>query len=344
MYKFHLFVVCLTMGFSIHAQNNLNQNLIKCERANFLIKSEDYDEAIKIMEECMKQKDTIPEVRFSAGLAYYYSGNMKKAKKLFSDILAPGNTILKNPSLISKSAKHLALIDAEESAGIDMVLVKGGSFILGCQDGRDVECESQTKPPHPVKVGDYYIGKHEVTQALWTKVMGYNPSRFKGCEQCPVENVSWDSVQVFLKKINRMYPGLGFRLPTLAEWEYAARGGRKSKGYTFIGSNNGLEVGWYDENSGNKTHPVGEKKPNELGLYDMGGNVWEWCSDWFGPYTEDEAVNPTGPLTGTHKAYKGGAWQYSSQYTRPAHRGDLNSYEFNDDHGFRLARPARHHD
>lgn len=333
-----LAVTCICLKSS---GQNTAQTLVKCERANFLIQSGDYNDAIRIFEDCLKTKDTLPEVSYGAALAYYHSGNNKKAKKLAFDLMNTNHSTHKNHPCISKAAKLVAFIEDEENSGIDMVLVKGGTFWMGCKDGRDVECESQTKPSHPVKLDDYYIGKYEVTQAEWKKVMGNNPSGFKGCDKCPVENVSWDSVQVFLAKLNRLYPGLDFRLPTLAEWEFAARGGNKSIGYTFIGSNKGNEVGWYDENADGKTHPVGEKTPNELGLYDMGGNVWEWCSDWFGDYKDEDAINPTGPLTGTHKAYKGGAWQYAALYTRPAHRGDLNSYEFNNDHGFRLARPRK---
>ena len=147
-----------------------------------------------------------------------------------------------------------------------MVYVAGGTFQMGSNSGYDNE-----KPVHTVTVSSFYMDATEVTQAEYRKVMGKNPSRFSGCDDCPVENVSWHDANEYAKKV-------GKRLPTEAEWEYAARGGNKSKGYSYSGSNDLDAVGWYDNNSRSKTHPVAQKQPNELGLYDMSGNVWEWCS------------------------------------------------------------------
>ena len=152
---------------------------------------------------------------------------------------------------------------------------------------------------------DYYIGKYEVTQALWQAVMGSNPSNRKG-DNLPVEEVSWDDCQEFISKLNRM-TGKTFRLPTEAEWEYAARGGNKSKGYQYSGSNNLSDVAWYRDNSGYKTYAVGTKQPNELGIYDMSGNVWEWCQDWYGEYSSSSQVNPTGANSGSSRVNRGGA-------------------------------------
>mgnify|MGYP001804168081 CR=1 FL=1 len=165
-----------------------------------------------------------------------------------------------------------------ESISENMVFVKGGTFNMGSNDGRDIE-----KPLHEVQVGDFYIGKYEVTQAQWRRIMGNSPSSFNNCDDCPIESVSWNDIQRFLKKL-RKQTGQKYRLPTEAEWEYAARGGNKSKGFTYAGSNALADVAWYDSNSGNKTQPVGQKAPNELGIYDMSGNVWEWCTDWYGEY------------------------------------------------------------
>ncbi|HDP98542.1 MAG TPA: hypothetical protein ENN22_05075, partial [bacterium] len=156
----------------------------------------------------------------------------------------------------------------------DMVFVAGGTFMMGSNE------YDNEKPIHKVYVDDFYIGKYEVTQKQWFEIMGSNPSRFKG-DNLPVERVSWNDVQEFIRKLNAKTGG-NFRLPTEAEREYASRGGSRSAHFKYSGSNNVDNVAWYDNNSGRKTHPVGTKQPNELGLYDMSGNVWEWCSDWYG--------------------------------------------------------------
>ena len=182
-----------------------------------------------------------------------------------------------------------------------MVFVEGGTFQMGSNDGKDDE-----KPVHSVTLSDYYIGQTEVTQALWTAVMGSNPSFFKG-DDLPVENVSRNDCQNFITKLNQM-TGETFRLLTEAEWEFAAKGGNKSKGYIYSGSNTLGDVAWYDGNSGNKTHAVGTKAPNELGIYDMSGNVREWCQDWYGSYSANAQTNPTGPASGSYRVDRGGSW------------------------------------
>jgi formylglycine-generating enzyme required for sulfatase activity len=151
------------------------------------------------------------------------------------------------------------------------------------------------KPVHPVTLSDYYIAETEVTQAQWKAVMGGNPSGFKGCDDCPVDQVSWNDAQEFITRLNARAGSPRYRLPTEAEWEYAARGGANSRGYQYAGSNDISEVAWYDDNSGSETHPVKGKKPNDLGVYDMSGNVWEWCSDWYGNYSAASQTNPQGP-------------------------------------------------
>jgi formylglycine-generating enzyme required for sulfatase activity len=152
------------------------------------------------------------------------------------------------------------------------ILVKGGTFNMGCTSEQQ-DCNDDEKPVHPVTLGDYYIAETEVTQAQWKAVMGDNPSVFEGCDDCPVEKVSWNDVQEFITRLNARAGSPRYRLPTEAEWEYAARGGANSRGYQYAGSNDINEVAWYDDNSGSKTHPVKGKKPNELGVYDMSGNV-----------------------------------------------------------------------
>jgi formylglycine-generating enzyme required for sulfatase activity len=199
----------------------------------------------------------------------------------------------------------------------NMVFVKGGVFQMGGDDGG-----SDEKPIHSVTVNDFYIGKYEVTQKEWRAIMGTNPSHFKDCDNCPVERVSWNDVQEYIKKLNAK-TGKNYRLPTEAEWEYAARGGNQSKGYTYSGSNTTDNVAWNHENSydlGSEhknygTNSVGQKSPNELGIYDMSGNVWEWCSDWYGSdyYKNSSSNNPKGANSGTYRVLRGGAW-----YDRPA--------------------------
>lgn len=186
-----------------------------------------------------------------------------------------------------------------------MVAVKGGTFTMGATyDDAEVDAEVDEEPAHEVTLSDYYIGQTEVTQALWEAVMGSNPSNHKG-DNLPVENVSWDDCQVFIQKLNQL-TGKQFRLPTEAEWEYAARGGRKSQGYKYAGDDYIGSVAWYSGNSGYETHPVATKQANELGVYDMSGNVWEWCSDWFGGYQSSSQSDPQGPSSDSRRVYRGG--------------------------------------
>jgi len=192
-----------------------------------------------------------------------------------------------------------------------MVVVEGGTFMMGSNDSNDNQ-----KPAHEVTLSSYSLGQTEVTQALWQAVMGTNPSYFTGNLNRPVEQVSWNDCKTFISKLNSM-TGKSFRLPTEAEWEFAARGGNKSQGYKFAGSNTVGDVAWYIANAGSGvgesstdygTHVVGTKAPNELGFYDMSGNVWEWCNDWFGSYNEDAQTNPMGPTSGSDRVRRGGSW------------------------------------
>lgn len=187
----------------------------------------------------------------------------------------------------------------------NMVWVDGGTFRMGATSEQGSEI-SDEKPVHSVTLSGYYIGKTEVTQALWQAVMGSNPSYFEG-DDLPVEQVSWDDCQEFIRKLNSL-TGQNFRLPTEAEWEFACRGGNNSRGYKYSGSNYIDNVAWYDGNSGDKTHPVATKSPNELGIYDMSGNVWEWCADWYGDYSSGRQTNPKGTYGGSHRVNRGGSW------------------------------------
>ncbi len=208
---------------------------------------------------------------------------------------------------------------------------------MGCTREQGRDCYDLEEPAHKVTLNDYYIGETEVTQAQWRAVMKNNPSYFKDCDECPVEQVSWNDVQDFISKLNSRSGGARYRLPTEAEWEYAARGGSLSKGYKYAGSNSLKKVAWYDDNSGDKTHPVKGKKANELGIYDMSGNVWEWCSDWLGNYLSGNQTNPTGPNTGDYLVLRGGGWLFSAGGCRVSLRDyggpDNRVYDL----GFRLA-------
>lgn len=200
----------------------------------------------------------------------------------------------------------------------NMVWVDGGTFRMGATSEQGSEI-SDEKPVHSVTLSGYYIGKTEVTQALWQAVMGSNPSYFEG-DDLPVEQVSWDDCQEFIRKLNSL-TGQNFRLPTEAEWEFACRGGNNSRGYKYSGSNYIDNVAWYDGNSGDKTHPVATKSPNELGIYDMSGNVWEWCADWYGDYSSGRQTNPKGPYGGSGRVGRGGSWSISAWGCRSSGRG-----------------------
>jgi formylglycine-generating enzyme required for sulfatase activity len=204
--------------------------------------------------------------------------------------------------------KHLPAI---QQLLADMVFVHGGSFMMGSEDE---EAQENEQPVHEVRLKDYHIGKYPVTQAQWEAVMGENPSGCKGCADCPVENISWKDCQTFITKLNT-FTGLRFGLPTEAQWEYAARGGKRGKDqhYKYAGGDDLDKVAWYRGKSGNKTHPVGGKAANALGLHDMSGNAWEWCRDhydaeYYKQFAGKVAVNPLGPSTGTSMVVRGGSW------------------------------------
>lgn len=220
---------------------------------------------------------------------------------------------------------------------IELVLVKGGCFQMGDTFG---DGQADEKPVHTVCVDDFYIGKYEVTQGQWQSVMGNNPSFFKNCgEKCPVEQVSWNDIQEFITKLNTK-TGKKYRLLTEAEWEYAARSGGKKEKYA--GTSSDVELGkyaWYTANYAGSIHPSGQKQPNSLGLYDMTGNAWEWCQDWYGEkyYSQSPQKNPTGPPSGTRRVLRGGAWLFEPAGIRAATRYRLTPESRGDLYGFRLS-------
>ncbi|MBO4613793.1 MAG: formylglycine-generating enzyme family protein [Bacteroidales bacterium] len=224
------------------------------------------------------------------------------------------------------------------SLTIEMVYVKGGTYTMGCTDEQDDDCWEAESPVHSVTLDDFYIGKYEVTQGLWQEVMGANPSRFKGNDSLPVENVNWDDCKKFIQKLNKM-TGKNFRMPTEAEWEYAARGGKKTKKTKYSGSDNIDKVAWYWNNDTVITHKVGTKHPNELGIYDMSGNVKEWCSDWFGKYKNYSQVNPVGPSSGSERIVRGGDCAAKAGYSRVSCRIGYEPYTRINRLGLRLVLP-----
>ncbi|MGL4957148.1 MAG: formylglycine-generating enzyme family protein [Bacteroidales bacterium] len=208
----------------------------------------------------------------------------------------------------SNTAKNQSI--TVKGVSFDMIYVEGGTFRMGCSV-EQINCEKNEMPSHPVTLDSFYIGKFEVTQKLWTTVMGKNPSTKKG-NNLPVDNISWSDCQSFITKLNTL-SGKTFRLPTEAEWEYAARGGKQATETVYAGSNSAAEVAWHNDTS---AHEVGTKKANELGIYDMSGNVWEWCNDWMSDYTRAAVTNPKGAEKGTDRILRGGNFVSTSQNCR----------------------------
>ncbi len=219
--------------------------------------------------------------------------------------------------------------ETAKGLNLDMIFIEGGSFDMGSND------DNSEKPIHTVQLSSFYIGKCEVTQAQWQTVMGTSPSHHTKCDKCPVEQVSYDDVQSFISKLNQM-KGKQYSLPTEAQWEYAARGGNKSRGYTYSGSNNIDDVAWYNDNSGYASHPVAQKQHNELGICDMSGNVNEWCSDWYKCYPGHGGVCI---WTQSSRVFRGGSWSYLARSCRTTSRNSSTPVYSSNEMGFRLASP-----
>ena len=244
--------------------------------------------------------------------------------------------------LLRKQGSKIVYTETVSGFSFDMIYVEGSTFLMGATEEQWEDYDSGEKPVHSVTLSDYYIGKYEVTQGLWKAVMGtgmeeqgYDDLRGVG-DDYPMYYVNWYEVQVFVKKLNKL-TGKNYVLPTEAQWEYAARGGVKSRGYKYSGSNTIDDVAWCWENSGFATHPVGTKLPNELGIYDMSGNVCEWCSDWYSDYSDVSQTDPTGPSSGSNRVRRGSSWYSRARFCRVSARNYGYPGGRRDNLGFRVA-------
>ena len=266
-----------------------------------------------------------------------YADKEENIKITEGQITTINTKLEKNAGYATSSYGESIMTYTVNGVSFKMVKVDGGTFTMGGTSEQGKDSYADEKPTHSVTLSSYYIGQMEVTQALWRAVMGKNPSYNVG-DNLPVTNVSWNDCQEFIKKLNSL-TGAKFRLPTEAEWEYAARGGKKSKKYKYSGSNNIDDVAWYTYNSGGKTHAVGTKRPNELGIYDMSGNVYEWCSDWYDSYSSMSQTNPKGANSGSYRVMRGGCYSYDARYCRVSYRSLRNPTDSSLYSGLRLVCP-----
>ena len=291
--------------------------------------------------------DTIQVLRFGPHGRYSYFFT-KESDTVFINLTRKKETVAAMNSDKESTADFQQKFDSLSDAtfdDIDMVYVEGGTFTMGCTAEQGKDCYKNEKPAHRVTVSSFHLGRYEVTQGLWMKVMEYNPSSFKG-DNLPVGMVTyngWNAVQTFIERLNEK-TGKKYRLPTEAEWEYAARGGNKSNGYKYSGSNDINEVAWWDvdntHSSSLKAHPVGTKQPNELGIYDMSGNVCEWVNDWYGDYSPSEQTNPTGPPSGTTRVIRNAGYTSGALGCRVSKRYHSHPLGRGKGIGFRLAHDA----
>ncbi len=238
------------------------------------------------------------------------------------------NTQKTIPTAAAATSQSSSYKETLNGIDLELVYVEAGKFSMGCTQEQGTTCDKSEQPVHEAFVNAFYIGKYEVTQAQWKAIMGNAPSKFSNCEQCPVEHISWEEAQQFASKL-RALTGKNYRLPTETEWEYAARGGNKSKGYRYAGSNSIDLVAWYEANSEKKPHPVGSKQANELGIYDMTGNVWEWCEDIASAdYSPENRKIPAAKES--NRIYRGGCYLCMDIFSRNAYRnyGDSAKFRF----------------
>ena len=250
--------------------------------------------------------------------------------------ITEGQTVNLNLTLAQLKPKNATYVETIKGLNMKMVYVEGGTLQMGATTEQGSDAYSEEKPVHSVTLSSYYIAECEVTQAQWRAIMGNNPSCYTG-DNNPVEAIYWEEAKQFCEKLSQL-TGKKYTLPTEAQWEYAARGGEKSQGYKYSGSNDISAVAWYMDNSNDQTHPVKQKSPNELGLYDMTGNVLEWCSDWYysNYYSSSSQTNPTGPSGGIFRVVRGGCWGSEARNCRVSYRGYYDPSSRSNYCGFRI--------
>lgn len=293
----------------------------------------------------------IEGIAINPNKTYLHTGEIKSFTLYFPqipktvssiDLVEPGNSSWKfygiqlSDNQKINTSKNEVINNIAKNIVNNMILIEGGTFVMGATKEQGSHFYYSEKPSHRVSLSSFKLCKYEVTQKEWVLIMGDNPSTDYIDENHPVDHVSWNECQRFIKKLNSI-TGYNFRMPTEAEWEYAARGGKHSKGYKYPGGYNLNRYGWYSENKTESTHRVGIKEPNELGLYDMGGNVWEWCQDWLGGYSSAYTNNPKGPVDGTFKIMRGGCWDSPETSCRVSFRGNQQPSSNYGSYGLRLA-------
>ena len=348
----------ITTAFTLHAQEqDLSDEGYKhwIKGIIFLEEFQQESDYMLIINEFVKVTETDPmfaDVYYELGVIYTKLGVLgggmpyfNKAQKCYEKYLAL------MPSEKNVIFRELAQLEAGIKTAMaytkDMIFVKGGTFTMGCTSEQEKDCNENEKPAHKVTISDFYIGKYPVTQAQWKAVMGSSAKELwnTDCDDCPADGLNLKDIQMFIKRLNAQ-TGQNYRLPTEAEWEYAARGGKQSESYKYSGSNDIDEVAWYSKNYKNSkhgkrgtTHPVGTKKPNELGIYDMSGNVSEFCQDNYDKYYYGSApsINPKCSKTG-YIVLRGGSWTDSAKKCRVSHRDNTSAMNYTViKSGFRLA-------
>jgi formylglycine-generating enzyme required for sulfatase activity len=352
MPKTFLYIVLIIFNISASAQT-ITKVTHKAENDYFLINYElDAERPARVRAFLIDLENNKKEITEQAegDIGWYVLAGKKKMIRFESR----DSSILKNPDKIT--------IELEASPFIEMIFVEGGSYLMGCTE-EQIKCDPDEKRVHRVSLDDFYMSTYEISNAQYSvflNMIGADPTGIykkadyihinkpscqikykngkflpkKGKENYPVIEVTWFGAQAFCE-------WAGGRLPTEAEWEYAARGGQQSKKYLYSGSNKVNQVAWYDRNSNGRLHKKGQKEPNELGIYDMSGNVWEWCYDWYDKYSKKPQTNPFGPKRGHSKVIRGGSWLYYGRYCRVANRGSSSPHYCFNNYGFRLARKRK---